>query len=139
MNGLRNLKKLYLGNNEIRRLENIDRLIRLEELHIERQKITNGRSLDFEFDANSLCGIANSLKVLNISGLQLNRLEMLWSLKRLRELNASDNLFVCAEEIARFLKAMPYLNHAHFKGCPAQKNDLHYRDIITAGTDVLGI
>lgn len=135
LSGLINLKKLYLGNNEITCLENVQSLCMLEELHIERQKID---SVAFNFDAISLLGISQKLRVLNISGLQLEQVDVLKALQRLREIIAADNLFRCAKEIADFANAMPCLERATFKGCPAQKLDVHYLKKITTGTDHLG-
>lgn len=139
INGLRNLRKLYLGHNEISRLENIEELSNLEELHIERQTSAANKPLNFHFDAASVKGIAGSLKVLNISGLQLKLLCDLQPLERLEELNACDNLFANARDLGRFLKEMPSLMVATFKGCPAQRNDLHYRDKLITSSDALSM
>lgn len=139
INNLRNLRKLYLGHNELYRLENIDGLSRLEELHIERQRNSAaGDSLEFSFEASSIRGIADSLKVLNVSGLELTRLDALLPLKRLQELNASRNRFADADGLALLVKSMPHLTEATFRGCPAQRSDRHYRDKIIAASDVLG-
>lgn len=138
INGLKNLRKLYLGHNLISCLENISELSQLEELHIERQANPKNGWLNFRFEANSLRGIANTLKVLNISGLELTKLSDLQLLKQLRELNACNNQFENAGDLALCLEQMPYLTIVNLKGCPAQKNDRHYRDKIITSCRVLG-
>lgn len=55
LNCLRNLQKLYLGYNMIKRLENIERLQSLKELHIEKQDIGDA---NFTFDFFTLKSIA---------------------------------------------------------------------------------
>lgn len=42
------LKKLYLGNNRISVVENLDKLKYLEELHIEKQNVNNIDGLCFD-------------------------------------------------------------------------------------------
>lgn len=137
INGLRNLRKLYLGNNEICRLENIDNLRNLEELHIERQKSGTKYPLEFSFDECSIIGVAATLKVLNVSDLRLSSLHDLLPLQNLQELNATNNQFVNAVSLAKFVNAMPALIKVTLKRCPAQRHDLYYRDKIIAGTDNL--
>lgn len=137
INNLQNLRKLYLGHNEICRLEHIDGLIKLEELHIERQRNWKNEPAEFSFETSSIRSIANSLKVLNISGLGLTNLDALIPLQQLRELNACDNRFSNSEDLVKFVKSMPYLTDVTFRRCPAQMNDRHYRDKLYAGSDVL--
>lgn len=48
LNSLKNLKKLHLGQNEISVVENLEGLCDLEELYIERQRLNPGDSLCFE-------------------------------------------------------------------------------------------
>lgn len=135
---LTNLRKLYLGHNEIVHLENMDKLDKLEELHIERQISPNeGEPLQFTFDLASLRGMAGSLRILNVCGLNLNHLEDLRPLKQLQQLIASENKFSNAENLANFVRGMPNLTDVNLKGCPAQKCDRHYRDKIILGSDAL--
>lgn len=134
LGNLKNLKKLYLGNNEISRLENVENLKELEELHLERQNLCEGTI--FEFDFKSLESIGKTVKILNISKLNLISIDSLKPLKRLEILLASDNKFTSSVELGLFLQNLPFLIKTELNGCPAQK-EIHYREEITAKTDRL--
>lgn len=49
---LKNLKKLYIGYNEIACLENLENVPNLEELHVERQRLEENQI--FSFDIKTL-------------------------------------------------------------------------------------
>lgn len=134
LGNLKNLKKLYLGNNEISRLENVENLKELEELHLERQNLSEG--IIFEFDFKSLESIGKTVKILNISKLNLISIDSLKPLKRLEVLLASDNKFKSSIELGSSLQHLPFLIKTELHGCPAQK-EIHYREKITAKTDRL--
>lgn len=134
LGNLKNLKKLYLGNNEISRLENVENLKELEELHLERQNLND--DIHFEFDFKSLESIGKTVKILNISKLNLTSLESLKPLKRLEILFASDNKFKSSIELGLSLNNLPFLIKTELHGCPAQK-EIHYREKITAKTNRL--
>lgn len=56
------LKKLYLSNNKISVLENLENLKYLEELHIEKQNVNNSDSLCF--DPRTMIAIGVSKKII---------------------------------------------------------------------------
>lgn len=134
LGNLKNLKKLYLGNNEISRLENVENLKELEELHLERQNLPE--EIIFGFDFKSLESIGKTVKILNISKLNLVSIDSLKPLKRLEVLLASENKFTSSVELGLSLQNLPFLLKAELHGCPAQK-EIHYREKITAKTDRL--
>lgn len=68
--------------------------------------------------------------MLNVSGLQLTDLNFLKTLPHLIELTAADNRFVDSDYIATSIAGQKYLERASFAGCPAQKNDIYYRNKI---------
>lgn len=63
LNQLKNLRKLYLSYNEIQRLEGIENLHQLEELHLQYQTLPPQQ--EFSFDMDSLIGISASAFDLN--------------------------------------------------------------------------
>lgn len=164
LNQLKNLRKLYLSYNEISHLEGIDNLNLLTELHLEYQNLQPNK--EFTFDVNSLIGISasfisffqhisfvclfiyfksiisvyfqTSLRVLNISGLHLTELKILRTLPHLTKLIAADNNFEKGDYIASSINCLNDLKTAVFCGCPAQKNDIHYRNKIILESKSLG-
>lgn len=134
LGNLKNLKKLYLGNNQISCLENLENLKELEELHLERQNLSE--ETIFQFDFKSLESIGKTVKILNISKLNLISIDSLKPLKRLEILLASDNKFTSSVELGLSLQNLPFLIKTELHGCPAQK-EIHYREKITAKTDRL--
>lgn len=76
--------------------------------------------------------------MLNISGLKLTELKFLQTLPHLEKFIAADNNFESSDYIASSIKHLNYLTVAVFAGCPAQKNDIHYRDRIILESKNLG-
>lgn len=161
LNHLKHLRKLYLSYNEISHLNGIDQLCYLEELHLEYQNLSQQN--EFTFDVTSLIGISvciwfkncsfkydfnsimdiyvfqNSLHFLNISGLKMSNLDLLKYLPNLNELIAADNHFESSEYIASSIRQHLNLKSASFVGCPAQKNDIYYRNKIISDSQRLGL
>lgn len=149
---LQNLTKLFIGHNEIATLENLNNLHQMKELHIEYQHFDG----TFSFEKNCLESLAVSnnynfswpeienrfslqehLNVLNISGLRLKTLECMKNFKILKQLIAKDNDFNTTESISEYLVSNQ-LKCVNFFGCPAKRQDKHYRDKITLASDSLG-
>uniref|UniRef100_A0A1B6D063 Protein phosphatase 1 regulatory subunit 42 n=1 Tax=Clastoptera arizonana TaxID=38151 RepID=A0A1B6D063_9HEMI len=87
---LKRLTKLYLGKNHLSLVEGLNKNTCLQELHIEDQILQPGQQL--KFNEFVLKNLASCLKVLNISG---NNIESLKELKELRcivKLEATNNL-----------------------------------------------
>ncbi|XP_031633407.1 protein phosphatase 1 regulatory subunit 42-like [Contarinia nasturtii] len=137
INHLQNLRKLYLSYNEIECLDGVDNLNLLEELHLEYQNLQSQH--EFTFGVNSLIGISASLRILNISGLRLNELKLLKTLPHLEELSAADNNFDNGDYIARSIEHLGYLTKAIFTNCPAQMNDIYYRNKVILASKSLEI
>lgn len=76
--------------------------------------------------------------MLNISGLKLTELKLLQTLPHLKKLIAADNNFESSDYIASSINHLSYLKVAVFADCPAQKNDIHYRDRIILESKSLG-
>lgn len=55
------------------------------------------------------------------------------------ELIAADNNFDCSDDIAASIGELRHLKTALFKGCPAQKQDVYYRNKIILESKSLGI
>lgn len=168
LNALKNLKKLYLSYNEIQRLECIESLHQLEELHLEYQSLPSSQHA-FTFDENSVIGVSvtmhichdsisminnrihqisffvlacvekSSLRLINISGLNLKDLNAMKSLPHLAELIAADNQFEDSNCLATSISQLQRLKLATFANCPAHKNDIYYRNKIILASKSLGM
>lgn len=68
----------------------------------------------------------------------MTELKLLQTLPHLEKLIAADNSFESSEYIASSINHLNYLKVAVFAGCPAQKNDIHYRNRIILESNSLG-
>lgn len=80
-----------------------------------------------------------SLRLINISGLNLRNLNDIKSLPHLTELIAADNQFEDSNCIASSIAQLQRLKLATFANCPAHKNDIYYRNKIILASKTLGI
>jgi len=127
LNQLRKLTKLYLGGNSISVVEGIDRLEHLEELHIENQKLAPGEKL--LFDPRSLYAISMSLKVLNVSGNNLDSIREFSAIQDLHQFMANDNSLTDMKEIAGLLCQWRRLSRLELESNPLCHKS-KYRDRI---------
>lgn len=95
---LTRLSKLYLGGNCLTVIEGLEKLQQLQELHVENQTLPPGEKL--LFDPRSLKAIAPSLKVLNVSGNNLDSIRDIESLVGLTHFTAIDNQLNDMKELA---------------------------------------
>uniref|UniRef100_A0A182RX90 Uncharacterized protein n=1 Tax=Anopheles funestus TaxID=62324 RepID=A0A182RX90_ANOFN len=79
----------------------------------------------------SLCALANHLKVLNIKKLKLANIDALEPLWKLEILLASENNFKSTDDITPVISALYSLRVLDLQGCSAQR-DVHYREKVTA-------
>lgn len=84
------LRKLYLENNRINRLEGLQNCQCLEELYLGHQQYRSAS--EFTFDEYSLAAISNSLVLLDLPEVKLVNCKPLYFLENLITLNLSDNL-----------------------------------------------
>ncbi|XP_060581543.1 protein phosphatase 1 regulatory subunit 42-like isoform X3 [Ruditapes philippinarum] len=110
------LTKLYLGGNAITVIEGVEKLDRLQELHVENQALPPGEKL--LFDPRSIRAISGSLKVLNVSGNNLDSIKDLECLNQLSHFLAIDNQLNDMKELAHVLGQWYYLNRLDLMGNP---------------------
>ncbi|VDO82288.1 unnamed protein product [Schistosoma mattheei] len=150
---LTQLTHLYLQNNRISRMENLNSLenflsrncisiiegleglIRLQELRIDNQNLNPGESL--VFDDRSLNSVANSLICLDVSGNKLDTLQDLSNLHALISLNVSNNSIRSIHDLSTSLNKWSNLKEFHIKGNPVMKTT-RARDIIIVTAKRLG-
>ncbi|XP_061614308.1 protein phosphatase 1 regulatory subunit 42 [Phyllopteryx taeniolatus] len=122
---LQNLSKLYLGGNSISLVEGLERLGKLEELHVESQRLPPGEKL--LFDPRTLCSLATSLCVFNISNNNIDEIHDLAVLKEIKHFYAVDNKLHNVEELEDVLGSWLWLFQMDLRGNPACKT-AKYRD-----------
>jgi len=66
LGSLQNLEKLYLGHNNIIVVEGLESIKKLQELHIENQRISLGESLCFEPRTAFTLSVSNQLNLTQI-------------------------------------------------------------------------
>lgn len=110
------LTKLYLGGNCITVIEGLEKLQQLQELHIENQILPPGEKL--LFDPRSLKAIALSLKVLNVSGNNLDSIRDLEGLRSVSHFTAIDNQLNDMKELAHVFGQWFDLNKLDLMGNP---------------------
>ncbi|KAJ1430684.1 hypothetical protein B484DRAFT_448752 [Ochromonadaceae sp. CCMP2298] len=110
-----NLKKIYLDDNEIQSVGGLHLCIKLEELHIARQRLPSYTSLQFE--PGALNPLSSSLQVLEISGNGISLLAPFNVLFNLRKLYCQDNKVIDLAEV-EVIVALPRLEEANFVGNP---------------------
>lgn len=78
------------------------------------------------------------MRLLNISGLNLKVLNAIKLLPHLTELIAADNHFEDSNTIVSSIVQLQRLRSATFTNCPANKNDIYYRNKIILASKSLG-
>lgn len=131
-----NLTKLYLGENEVQYISGLEACVRLEELHVARQRLPPLTSLDF--DPASLDVISKTLRVLDISGDGIRSLLPFRRLVRLRKFICSENEVSDLSHVEEIV-SLPELEEANFKGSPCCKLNRYRDHVIGASTDTLKI
>lgn len=131
-----NLTKLFLDENEIAYVSGLEHCVKLEELHISKQRLPSFTSL--QFDPLSLSAMSRTLQVLEISGNGISLLNPFVVLHNLRKLYAANNQVVDLAEIESII-CLSKLAEATFIGNPCS-NISQYRDYaIGASSDALRI
>lgn len=110
-----NLKKLYLDENEIQMVTGLHECVKLEELHVARQRLPSYTSL--QFDINSFKQLSRSLQVLEISGNGISILEPFTLLSSLRKIVCKDNQVIDLGEVEAIV-SLPRMEDANFIGNP---------------------
>ncbi|XP_052777238.1 protein phosphatase 1 regulatory subunit 42-like isoform X5 [Mya arenaria] len=113
---LHRLTKLYLGGNSITVVEGLEKLEKLQELHLENQSLPPGEKL--LFDPRSLKAISGSLKMLNISGNNLDSIRDLECLRQLSHFIAIDNNLNDMKELAHVFGQWYWLTRLDLMGNP---------------------
>jgi len=122
---LKRLHKVFLGHNEISVVEGLHSLPCLRELHIEHQRLPSGEKLLFE--PRTMFYLSNSLEVLNVSGNNLDSISSLSPLKKLTNLQASNNQIKEMVSIEECLSVWRILKVLNLTGNPVF-NAYKYRD-----------
>ncbi|XP_067949897.1 protein phosphatase 1 regulatory subunit 42-like isoform X2 [Watersipora subatra] len=136
LNCLKKLKKLYLGGNSITVVEGIDKLELLEELHVENQRLPPGEKL--LFDPRSLNAISTSIRVLNVSGNNLDSVKEFSVIRDLHQFIASDNNLGNLKELASVLSQWRRLVRLDLEGNPFCLKS-KYRDRVIVMSNSLDI
>lgn len=124
---LTRLTKLYLGGNCITVIEGLEKLVKLQELHVENQSLPPGEKL--LFDPRTIKAISESLKVLNISGNNLDSIRDLECLTQMSHFISIDNHLNDMKELAHVLGQWYFLNRLDLMGNPLC-HKAKYRDRI---------
>lgn len=121
---LASLTKLYLDENAISFVSGLEACVKLEELHVAKQRLPPDTSI--EFDESSLIAISGSLKVLEISGNSITTLIPFSRLYSLRKIFAENNLISDLSDIESII-SLHHLEEANFMHNPCCANK-RYRD-----------
>ncbi|CAH1283935.1 unnamed protein product [Diabrotica balteata] len=127
---LRNLRKLYIGYNCISVVEGLESLLSLEELHIEKQNLPDGIALCF--DPRSIASLSKTLQILNISQNKIPSFSNLSSFTEMISIDASNCGLDDLEEVCGTIKNWHYLSKASFQGNLFDKNHRYREDIIVS-------
>lgn len=123
---MKNLRKLFLDDNEIQVITGLSACTQLIELTVARQRLPSFSVL--QFDPQSLHAIAQSLEALDISGNGISKLSQFSMLYNLRKFTCIDNAVLELPEVESIV-ALPSVEEANFIGNPCSKL-FKYRDII---------
>ncbi|XP_056640909.1 protein phosphatase 1 regulatory subunit 42-like [Diorhabda sublineata] len=125
---LKNLRRLFIGHNNISVVEGLENLVNLEELHIENQNMPDGTALCF--DPRSLLKLSRTLQILNISYNKIVSFASLSPLIELTSIDASHCKLNDLKEVCDTIRNWKYLNRAVFQGNPFSKLHRYREDII---------
>jgi protein phosphatase 1 regulatory subunit 42 len=123
---MKNLRKLFLDDNEITVVTGLEACTQLVELTVARQRLPSFSVL--QFDPQSLQAIAQSLEALDISGNGISKLSQFSMLYNLRKFTCIDNSVIELPEVETIV-GLPSLEEANFIGNPCCKL-FKYRDIV---------
>ncbi|CDW71068.1 leucine-rich repeat protein [Stylonychia lemnae] len=124
---LTSLRRLYLERNQISRLEGLTDCQQLEELYLSGQNLTNDQ--EFTFDDYSLAAISRSIKILDLSNSRVRFPQQLYYLEYLDSLNLSRNMIDdFDEQINPLLSTMNRLRNLNLNENPVQAVTQKYRD-----------
>ncbi|XP_061778437.1 protein phosphatase 1 regulatory subunit 42-like [Nerophis ophidion] len=129
---LHKLSKLYLGGNRIAVVEGLEGLNKLEELHVESQRLAPGEKL--LFDPKTLCSLARSLCVFNVTNNNIDEVRDLAALWEIKHFSAADNKLANIEELEEVFGSWPWLLQMDLRGNPACKTPKYRDRLITACT-----
>ncbi|XP_050509653.1 protein phosphatase 1 regulatory subunit 42-like [Diabrotica virgifera virgifera] len=127
---LRNLRKLYIGYNCISVVEGLENLLSLEELHLEKQNLPDGIALCF--DPRTIHSLSKTLQILNISHNKIPSFSNLLSFTEMICIDASNCGLDDLEEVCGTIKNWHYLSRANFQGNLFDKNHRYRENIIVS-------
>jgi protein phosphatase 1 regulatory subunit 42 len=130
----RQLRILYLGYNEIDTVEGLHNLTKLEELHIENQRLPRGTSLTF--DPRTLATLSNTLIVLNASGNNITHIEDLAGMEELHTLLVGNNAIKDLDSTALVIRTMNNLQVLDLRDNPIAKKPQFKERIIGYGAHI---
>ncbi|CAG7835544.1 unnamed protein product [Allacma fusca] len=130
----RQLRILYLGYNEIDTVEGLHNLTKLEELHIENQRLPRGTSLTF--DPRTLATLSNVLIVLNATGNNITHVEDLAGMEELHTLLLGNNSVKELDNTALVLRTLPNLQVLDLRDNPIAKKPQFKERIIGFATNI---
>ncbi|XP_067144752.1 protein phosphatase 1 regulatory subunit 42-like [Centruroides vittatus] len=119
LENLKRLKKLYLNRNLITTVIGLNKQTELEELHLGNQNRDDENSLAFDY--HSIQAVSYTLKILDICGNRVRRLNPLKSLISLEELYAEKNNIGEIHEISDTIKHWKRLKILYLTGNPVCK------------------
>eukprot|EP00929_Paragymnodinium_shiwhaense_P070924 TRINITY_DN36011_c0_g1_i2.p1 TRINITY_DN36011_c0_g1~~TRINITY_DN36011_c0_g1_i2.p1 ORF type:complete len:421 (+),score=84.93 TRINITY_DN36011_c0_g1_i2:88-1350(+) len=120
------LRKLHLGNNRLRRIDCLETLEGLEELHLPQQQLPF--DVPLQFCPTSIAAIAPTLRVLDVSACGLTDAAVLAPLQNLQTLDLSDNFLEQVDD-ARGVLSGCCLTRVKLAGNPAVQ-DRRYRSAV---------
>ena len=127
------LRKLYLENNRINRLEGLQNCTSLEELYLGHQNITV--AAEFTFDEYSLAAISGSLMMLDLPEVKLVNCKPLYFLENITKLNLENNIIEdFDDQVSPILMTLQHLNTLNLKGNPVVRLTPKYRDQVVVLT-----
>ncbi|GIX81180.1 protein phosphatase 1 regulatory subunit 42 [Caerostris extrusa] len=129
-----NLRALYLYDNKIEVIENLEDLVHLTFLYLHKNAISSIENMDtlstncsyqnlpegqsFEFDPGTITCIAESLRVLNVSGNRLKSFLPLRPLEHLEHFTAEENVVCDLQEVVDVFENWKYARIVKISGNP---------------------
>jgi protein phosphatase 1 regulatory subunit 42 len=135
---LKNLRKLFIGGNDIELIQGLEACVRLEELHVQAQRLPPDQPL--MFCQNSLHAIAESLLVLNAQKSNISQPSQFATLRSLERLDVSMNHISSFEEIGALFgdEACMNMNILEMRENPVSKQH-KLRDYVALMSPTLSI
>ncbi|GBG27391.1 Protein phosphatase 1 regulatory subunit 42 [Hondaea fermentalgiana] len=135
---LAHLTKLSLDGNCISTLEGLEGCSSLTELHLSNQRLELGQT--FEFDPQSIAGLADSLQLLTIANSQVESIAPLGGLANLQILRASHNPHLAGgvDSLEELVKGCVFLQEVDFADTPLAATP-NYRDTLIAKSEYVSL